>query len=64
MFIFYIKAHFLILFKTILLRFVRIKANLLIVFLQCSNVLPSLGKLTLLHALPDVPVDKGPLSVH
>merc|ERR1719510_964761 len=29
-----------------------------------SHVLPSLREFSLLHALPDVPVDEGSLSVH
>merc|ERR1712110_375714 len=38
--------------------------DLLVVLLQSSEVLPGLGELPLLHALPDVPVDEGPLGVH
>mmetsp|Transcript_38509 Transcript_38509/g.96795 ORF Transcript_38509/g.96795 Transcript_38509/m.96795 type:complete len:295 (-) Transcript_38509:622-1506(-) len=39
-------------------------ANLLVVLLQGSQVLTGLGELTLLHALTDIPVDKGTLGVH
>merc|ERR550539_340617 len=42
----------------------RVETDLLVVKLQSSEVLPGLGELSLLHALPDVPVDEGPLGVH
>ena len=41
-----------------------IHPNFLVVKLQSSKILPGLGELSLLHALPDVPVDEGPLGVH
>ena len=41
-----------------------IEPNLLVVLLQGSHVLASLGELAFLHALADVPVDKGALGVH
>ena len=41
-----------------------IHPNFLVVQLQSSKILPGLGELSLLHALPDVPVDEGPLGVH
>ena len=41
-----------------------IHPNFLVVKLQSSQILPGLGELSLLHALPDVPVDEGPLGVH
>merc|ERR1711936_1289493 len=41
-----------------------VKADLFIVFLKSSKILPSLGELSLLHTLSDVPVDEGPLGVH
>merc|ERR1712156_27392 len=42
----------------------RVKADLLVILLKSSKILPSLGELTLLHTLSNVPVDKGPLGVH
>merc|ERR1719251_189929 len=42
----------------------RVESDLLVVLLESSEVLPGLGELSLLHALPDVPVDEGPLGVH
>merc|ERR550539_1563880 len=42
----------------------RVETDLLVVLLESSEVLPGLGELSLLHALPDVPVDEGPLGVH
>merc|ERR1712156_246533 len=42
----------------------RVKANLLVILLESSKILPSLGELTLLHTLSNVPVDKSPLGVH
>merc|ERR1712045_346573 len=50
--------------STLALGLQRIHADLLIVLLQSSHILPGLGELSLLHALPDVPVDEGPLGVH
>merc|ERR1719197_1662226 len=44
--------------------FFRVESDLLVVLLESSEVLPGLGELSLLHALPDVPVDEGPLGVH
>merc|ERR1719225_635407 len=42
----------------------RVKANLLVILLKSSKILPGLGELTLLHTLSNVPVDKSPLGVH
>merc|ERR550539_1979873 len=42
----------------------RVETDLLVVLLESSEVLPGLGELSLLHALPDVPMDEGPLGVH
>merc|ERR550514_685956 len=39
-------------------------ADLLVVLLESSEVLATLGELTLLHTLTDVPVDEGALGVH
>merc|ERR1719158_723717 len=47
-----------------LLAVARVEANLLVVLLQGSHVLTSLGELALLHSLTDVPVDEGALGVH
>merc|ERR1712213_175742 len=41
-----------------------VKANLLVILLESSKILPGLGELTLLHTLTNVPVDEGPLGVH
>ena len=38
--------------------------HLLVIKFKCSEVLPGLTDLPLLHALPDEPVDKGALGVH
>ena len=48
----------------LLLPLKRIHANLLVVLLESSQVLPGLRELSLLHTLPDIPVDKGPLGIH
>merc|ERR1712045_849509 len=54
-----------ILFYSIsVLWFIRVQADLFVILLQSSDVLPSLSKLPLLHALPHVPVDEGSLGVH
>merc|ERR1719461_123835 len=42
----------------------RVESDLLVVLLESGEILPGLGELSLLHALPDVPVDEGPLGVH
>merc|ERR1719198_2944299 len=39
-------------------------ADLLVVLLEGSKILASLGELALLHALADVPVHEGTLGVH
>merc|ERR1719443_1376561 len=41
-----------------------VHADLLVVLLEGGHVLPSLGELSLLHALSHVPMDEGPLGVH
>jgi len=41
-----------------------INSNLFVISLQKSKILSGLGKLSLLHTLTNVPVDKGPLGVH
>merc|ERR1712179_666318 len=41
-----------------------VHADLLVVLLEGGHVLPGLRELSLLHALSDVPVNKGTLSVH
>merc|ERR1712054_33379 len=38
--------------------------NLLVILLKGSKVLTTLGELTLLHTLTDIPVDEGTLGVH
>merc|ERR1719391_1678623 len=47
-----------------LLNISRVKPNLLVVLFQSCHVFPSLRKLTLLHTLANIPVDKGTLSIH
>ena len=42
----------------------RVNTDLLVVLLKGRKILTSLGKLTLLHTLTDVPVNKGTLGVH
>merc|ERR1712004_172893 len=42
----------------------RVKADLLVILLESSKILPGLRELTLLHSLTNVPVDEGPLGVH
>merc|ERR1719487_1258661 len=39
-------------------------SDLLVILLEGSQILTSLGELTLLHTLTDVPVDEGTLGVH
>mmetsp|Transcript_23949 Transcript_23949/g.66098 ORF Transcript_23949/g.66098 Transcript_23949/m.66098 type:complete len:317 (-) Transcript_23949:572-1522(-) len=46
------------------LAFGRLDANLLVVLLKRSEVLACFGELTLLHALPNIPMHKGALRVH
>merc|ERR1712088_445124 len=41
-----------------------IHPNLLVILLESSKIFASLGELSLLHALPNVPVDEGTLGVH
>merc|ERR1712212_656818 len=41
-----------------------IHADLFIIFLKSSKILSCLRELSLLHALPDISVDKGPLGIH
>ena len=41
-----------------------LNADLLVVLLEGSEILTSLGELTLFHTLTDVPVDEGTLGVH
>merc|ERR1712098_717235 len=57
------KFH-LILFPAIILTVTAVHADLLVVLLQGSHVLPGLRELSLLHALPDIPVDEGSLGAH
>merc|ERR1712173_162008 len=42
----------------------RVKADLLVILLKSSKILPGLGELTLLHTFSNIPVNEGPLSVH
>merc|ERR1719322_2018847 len=42
----------------------RVKANLLVILLESSKILPGFGELTLLHTFSNIPVDEGPLGVH
>mmetsp|Transcript_19637 Transcript_19637/g.22574 ORF Transcript_19637/g.22574 Transcript_19637/m.22574 type:complete len:488 (-) Transcript_19637:42-1505(-) len=42
----------------------RLRADLLVVLLQSSQILAGLGELTLLHTLTDVPVNERTLAVH
>merc|ERR1719449_395653 len=41
-----------------------LSADLLVVLLESSEILTSLGELTLLHTLADIPVDECALGVH
>merc|ERR1711899_147921 len=54
----------LVFFSTLSLGLKAVHADLLVVLLKSSHVLPGLGELSLLHALSDVPVDEGTLGVH
>ena len=47
--------HYLVLLNGFVVLLDRIKANFLVILLKSSDVLPSLGELSLLHALADVP---------
>ena len=51
----------LVFVSTIILTVSAVHANLLVVLLQGSHVLPGLRELSLLHALPDIPVDESSL---
>ena len=42
----------------------RVEADLLVILLEGGEVLSCLGEFSLLHTLTDIPVDKGPLSIH
>merc|ERR1719476_908455 len=55
---------FSILLSVLALGLEGVHANLLIILLQGGHVLPGLRELSLLHALSDVPVNKGTLGVH
>ncbi|GER41376.1 RNA-binding (RRM/RBD/RNP motifs) family protein [Striga asiatica] len=48
----------------LLLTLSTLSPNLLIVLLKGRQILPSLRELPFLHALPHIPVHKGPLRVH
>jgi hypothetical protein len=41
-----------------------VRANLLVILLKGSQIFTSLGELTFLHTLTDVPVDEGTLGIH
>merc|ERR1712146_3802 len=41
-----------------------LSTDLLVVLLESSKILATLGELTFLHTLTDVPVDEGALGVH
>ena len=47
--------HYLVLLDGFIVLLDRIEADLLVILLKSSDVLPSLGELSLLHALADVP---------
>ncbi len=55
---------FLVLLSALALSLDGVHADLLVVLLESSQVLTSLGKLTLLHTLSNVPVDEGSFGVH
>jgi len=40
-----------------------VDSNLLVILLEGGEILSSLGELSLLHTLSNVPVDEGPLGV-
>ena len=48
--------HYLVLFDGFIVLLNRIEADFLVILLKSSDVLPSLGELSFLHALADVPV--------
>merc|ERR1719220_1976600 len=54
----------LVFFSTLSLGLKAVHADLFVVLLKSSHVLPGLRELSLLHALSDVPVDEGTLGVH
>merc|ERR1719284_276040 len=54
----------LIFISFVLLNISTVHANLFIVLLQSSHVLPGLRELSLLHTLSNIPVDEGSLGVH
>ncbi len=43
---------------------IHFQTHLLIVLLECSQILSSLGKLALLHSFTNIPMHKGPLRIH
>ena len=47
--------HNLVLLDGLIVLLDRIEADLLVILLKSSDVLPSLGELSLLHALADIP---------
>ena len=47
--------HYLVLLDGFIVLLDRIEADLLVILLKSSDVLPSLGELSLLHALADIP---------
>ena len=53
-----------VLVTTVVLAVAAVHADLLVVLLEGSHVLPGLRELSLLHALPDVPVDEGSLIIY
>ena len=58
------RCPWLVLVTISLFAVARIEPNLLVVFLEGSHVLTSLGEFAFLHTLTDVPVDKSALGVH
>merc|ERR1711962_1361429 len=54
----------LVLFALLALTLQGAHADLFVVLLESSQMFTGLGELSLLHALADVPVDKGTLGVH
>merc|ERR1712226_391345 len=55
---------FLVFLSFLALALQGVHPNLLVILLKSSKIFASLRELSLLHALPDVPVNKGTLCVH
>lgn len=53
-----------LIFFTFIFSIHRVCANFFIIFLECSQIFPSLRELPLLHPFSNIPVNKGTFGIH